>query len=287
MPELSRRSARPSKRDRGTGDAGSGDAEPDRIKAELIKADVLALAAEAEAEAAEAEAEAARARAALLDHLDPTDTEVSTDTGEPPVAVWEPSADARAASEAAGTGDDTDGDDDHDAGVESVPPRTIRTALWAWPAATVAAVASGALIGVGAFLVWHHHEQDAVDARRAEFTAAANTGVVNLLSMDFTKGDADLQRLIDSTTGEFRYDFENSRGAFLNVLRSSKATTTATIKASAVAEMGRDSALVLVAAGSEVSNTAAAKQPPRAWRLAVTVRRDGDQIKMSKVEFVL
>ena len=135
-------------------------------------------------------------------------------------------------------------------------------------------MASGALIGVGAFLVWHHHEQDAVDARRAEFTAAANTGVVNLLSMDFTKGDADLQRLIDSTTGEFRYDFENSRGAFLNVLRSSKATTTATIKASAVAEMGRDSALVLVAAGSEVSNTAAAKQPPRAWRLAVTVRRD-------------
>ena len=101
MPELSRRSARPSKRDRGTGDAGSGDAEPDRIKAELIKADVLALAAEAEAEAAEAEAEAARARAALLDHLDPTDTEVSTDTGEPPVAVWEPSADDLTASLAA------------------------------------------------------------------------------------------------------------------------------------------------------------------------------------------
>ena len=68
---------------------------------------------------------------------------------------------------------------------------------------------------------------------------------------------------------------------------SQNAISVATIKASAVAEMGRDSALVLVAAGSEVTNTASAKQPPRAWRLAVTVRRDGDQIKMSKVEFVL
>ncbi|BBZ68058.1 hypothetical protein MINS_34870 [Mycolicibacterium insubricum] len=285
MPKLSRRSARPSKRD-GTA-AGARPDDTELIEAELIKADVLALAAEAEAEAAEAEAEAARARAALLDHADAADDVPA----EPPVTTWEPSAeelaaDAESASDIEADDDGVDSTDEDETPGDKAAPRRL-AAIWPWLAAAVAAVLTGALIGVSVFLVWHHREQDAVQTRRAEFVAAANTGVVNLLSMDFSKGDADLQRLIDSTTGEFRSDFENTRGAFLNVLRASKATTTATIKESAVAQMGRDSALVLVAAGSEVSNTAAAKQPPRAWRLAVTVRRDGDQIKMSKVEFVL
>jgi Mce-associated membrane protein len=50
--------------------------------------------------------------------------------------------------------------------------------------------------------------------------------------------------------------------------------------------MDDDSALVLVAATSRVTNAAGAKQEPRAWRLAVNLQREGDQIKMSKVEFV-
>ena len=50
--------------------------------------------------------------------------------------------------------------------------------------------------------------------------------------------------------------------------------------------MSDDSAVVLVAATSHVTNAAGAKQDPRNWRLSVTVARDGDQIKLSKVEFV-
>ncbi len=50
--------------------------------------------------------------------------------------------------------------------------------------------------------------------------------------------------------------------------------------------MDDDSAVVLVAASSRVTNTAGAKQEPRTWRLSVSLQRDGDAIKMSKVEFV-
>jgi Mce-associated membrane protein len=49
--------------------------------------------------------------------------------------------------------------------------------------------------------------------------------------------------------------------------------------------MTDDSAVVLVASTSEVSNSAGAKQNPRSYRLLVTITRDGDQLKMSKVEF--
>jgi len=41
-----------------------------------------------------------------------------------------------------------------------------------------------------------------------------------------------------------------------------------------------------VSASSRVTNAAGAKQEPRSWRLSVDVNRDGDQLKMSKVEFV-
>ena len=50
--------------------------------------------------------------------------------------------------------------------------------------------------------------------------------------------------------------------------------------------MTDDTAIVLVAASSRVTNSAGAKQEPRSWRLRVDLQRDGDQIKMSKVEFV-
>jgi Mce-associated membrane protein len=50
--------------------------------------------------------------------------------------------------------------------------------------------------------------------------------------------------------------------------------------------MTDNSAVVLVATKSEVTNSSGANKEPRSWRLSVTVQRDGDQIKMSRVEFV-
>jgi Mce-associated membrane protein len=58
------------------------------------------------------------------------------------------------------------------------------------------------------------------------------------------------------------------------------------VTATAVESMTADTATVLVAATSRVTNAAGAKQEPRAWRLAVNLARDGGQIKLAKVEFV-
>jgi Mce-associated membrane protein len=50
--------------------------------------------------------------------------------------------------------------------------------------------------------------------------------------------------------------------------------------------MTRDTATVLVAVTTRVSNVASKEQGPRSWRLSVDVARDGGQIKLAKVEFV-
>jgi Mce-associated membrane protein len=75
---------------------------------------------------------------------------------------------------------------------------------------------------------------------------------------------------------------------FTKVVEQSKVISQGTVAAAAVDldTMTDNSAVVLVASTSEVTNVAGAKQDPRNYKLIVTITRDGDQLKMSKVEFI-
>ena len=76
------------------------------------------------------------------------------------------------------------------------------------------------------------------------------------------------------------------RDEFTEVAQQSKVVTEATVNAAAVQSMTKDTATVLIAVTTRVSNTASKQQEPRSWRLSVDVARDGGQIKLAKVEFV-
>ena len=142
------------------------------------------------------------------------------------------------------------------------------------------------LLGVSGYMIWAHHLVVAERQRSAEFTAAAEQGVVTLMSLDFNHADEDVRRIVDSATGDFKKDFQNEIPDFTKVAQDSKVITTATSTAAAVQSMTRDTATVLVSATTHVSNVAGKDQRPRAWRLFVDVARDGGQIKLAKVVFV-
>jgi len=107
-----------------------------------------------------------------------------------------------------------------------------------------------------------------------------------MTSLDFNRATDDVQRILDGSTGSFKNDFQARADDFINVVKQSQVVTKGTVKATAIESMSQDSAVVLVAATSEVTNAAGAQQEPRSWRLSVTVSRDGGDLKMSKVEFV-
>ncbi|OBJ35791.1 hypothetical protein A5630_00485 [Mycolicibacterium mucogenicum] len=152
--------------------------------------------------------------------------------------------------------------------------------------ATVAVLASAALLAATAYM-FHYDRQFAGDLqRKAEFAAAASQAVVTLMSIDGTKAEDNVQQIIANSTGQFRDDFQADAKDFVQVARESKAATKATVRSATVESMTPDSAVVLVTAATTVSNTAGANQQPRNWRLSVTMIRDGAQLKMSKVEFV-
>ncbi len=277
------------------------------------KADVKALLEEAEAEAAEAEALAAaaraRARAARLRREAQAQAEKeaeaeaeSQDVDEEATETAEPEIDeAKTADDVTDTAGATDtekaeteaeaSDDEapEEAESEPVPARSrrrVRLPSWslAWKAAVIVLIC--AFVAASGYMLWQRHQTDEHNQRVANFIAGARQGVVNMTSLDFNKAKEDVQRVIDNSTGQFRDDFQQRAKDFTTVVEQSKVVTQGTVNAAAVQSIDGNSAVVLVAATSHITNAAGAKEEPRNWRLKVTVTDDGGQYKMSKMEFV-
>ncbi|WP_304116862.1 hypothetical protein [Mycolicibacterium bacteremicum] len=157
---------------------------------------------------------------------------------------------------------------------------------WTRLAAVFALIATIALLTAGGFMVKHQQDVRVHDRARAEFAAAARQVVVTLMSIDFKNPQESVQRIIDNSVDPFRQEFQGAAEDFVKVSQDAKVTTKATVNAAGVQSMTADTAVVMVAASSTVTNAEGAEEAPRNWRLMVDLKREGDQIKMSKVEFV-
>ena len=276
-----------------------------RARAARLRREAMAQA-EAEAEAA-AQAEAAaesesgtnaeaesgtKAEAEVETHAEEAEaTEDEDDTATAEAADAEsPGADA----EAEETADESDESDEQasDETAEAAEPES-RPAGWrrwvpslsvTWKVAAIILIICFA--GAIGYMAWQHREATEREQRAARFVAGARQGIVNMTSLDFNKAKEDVQRVLDSSTGEFRDDFQQRAKDFTTVVEQSKVVTEGTVNAAALESMDTHSASVLVSATSKITNSAGAKDEPRAWRLRVTVTEEGGQYKMSKVDFI-
>jgi Mce-associated membrane protein len=274
--------------------ASATDAERDGVATDDAAAtpDAATLAAEAEAEAAEAEALAAAARArarAIRLRREAESAAAEKAAAESAAAtevVAEPAADDSAVSEQAAADDQAGADDLGTAERESSPSKRRSGLVAKIVAMTLASLLTLALLAFSGWTIAQHRKAEEQNRMNAEYAAAGRQAVVTLMSLDFNKAQDDVKRIIDNATGDFKKDFENQAQDFVKVAQDSKVVTDVTVTATAVESMDKDKAVVLVAATSRVTNSAGAKAEPRAWRLSVDLQREGDHIKMSKVEFV-
>lgn len=224
--------------------------------------DSLALAADEEAAAAEARAAAARARAdELRRRIEEAEAAIDEAPGEPPAATPIPAAPAITTP-----------------GVRLLPAVGVG----------IAGALGAALLALTGYLLWQHKAMAQQRHSAAEFTAAARQDVINLMSIDYNTADDSVKRVLDGSTGRFKTNFADTAEDFVKALKDEKIITKATVNDAAVESMTGDSAVVLVSATSHREGPQAPKdqQEPRLWRIVVSLERDGDQIKMSGVEFV-
>lgn len=162
------------------------------------------------------------------------------------------------------------------------PRRPSRNALTA-VAAVVVICAS--LAGSG-YLGWQHRVVVQQRQRSSEFVAAARNAIVAMMTIDAGKAREDLQRFVDDTTGMFKISILMGGEDAVKALEQSKVSSKGSVQAVAVESMTNDSAVVLVAAKSEITKPGQAKPESRSMRLVVSVQRDGGQLKVSRVDFV-
>lgn len=223
--------------------------------------------AEAEAELARAEerAEAARARAAELRRDAEADSSEQSDATE-------------------------------DAEADEAKPARWRSRR-RWPGRlrlpTRKAVGAGSEIvllcvslAASGYIVWQHRTLVQRRQHAEEFVAAAREEVATMMSIDPAHATENLQHTIDDTTGALKSQLEATSSYVVKNAQEAQVTTKATVQDVAVESMTDSSAVVLVVAKSDTINPDKSNRPTVFWRLGVNLDRDGDRLKMSKLEFV-
>jgi Mce-associated membrane protein len=175
--------------------------------------------------------------------------------------------------------DDGSPDGAPDSVVDS-PAASVRRAMLLGAAIVVSL---SVLVGWLGFRAYQAHQEHAL---QSQFLQAARQGALNLTTIDWQHAEGDMQRILDGATGQFRDEFASRSQPFIEAVKQAKSTSVGTITEAGLESEESGHARVLVAVAVKTSNAGAPEQDPRVWRMRITVQKDGDQAKVSNVEFV-
>lgn len=157
------------------------------------------------------------------------------------------------------------------------------------PLRTAVVVCLAALAVLGGLAGWMGYrlvEERGDAADQSQFLDAARQGAVNLTTIGHATVDADIKRIIDSSTGVFREDFEKRAVPFADVVEQAQSVSEGSVRSAALETRDGDTARVLVVMSVKMSSAAAPQQDPQVWRMRVGVQRSDGATRVSDVEFV-
>lgn len=173
-------------------------------------------------------------------------------------------------------------------GSDTAPAASVAPAAPTWPkrVVVVASILLIAVVAAGIWLIVDQRSADERDERRAAFVQAARQTVLNLTTIRADSADADVQRLIDGATGDFKAEFEGREGPFVEVVQQAGVTTIGEVLEAGIQNEDGTCASSLVASRAMVSNADQTEPEPRDFRLRVTICDENGRLLASKVEFV-
>lgn len=106
----------------------------------------------------------------------------------------------------------------------------------------------------------------------AAVTAAARKETEAFLSVDYKNMDPTVKTVLAGATGQFKKEYQKAEVNLRAAAHQSKATSTGTVRAVGIVDLGTGSATVYVAADSTVSNDSTGHKPqPRYYRFQLTM----------------
>jgi Mce-associated membrane protein len=156
--------------------------------------------------------------------------------------------------------------------------------VWATIAVGIAVVA--ALASLTGWLGYQTNGDRQRQLERNLFVQVGRQGAVNLTTISYTEVDADVQRILDSSTGAFYDDFKKRSQPFVEVVKQAQSKSKGTVTAAGLESQAGDHAQVLVAVSVNTTIAGTPEQQPRSWRMRISVQKVSDVAKVSNVEFV-
>jgi len=213
-----------------------------------------------------------------------------TDDGSP---VSPEASESTTSAESEAADGDADEAEDYDAAVDdevdngskdAAPVEVLRSHVRLATMVGLAIVlALAATVGWLGFRAYQSHQ---AQEQRQLFLQVGRQCALNLTTIDWQHADADVQRVLDSATGQFYDQFSKRKQPFIEVLKKAQSKSVGTITEAGLESDSGDKAQVLVAASIKTSNLGADDQPPREWRMRISVEKSGDEVKISNVAFV-
>jgi len=150
----------------------------------------------------------------------------------------------------------------------------------------LAAAAAVVLTAVSTWLGWQLYQSREQQQQREIYLQAARQAALNLTTIDYREADADIRRVLDSTTGAFREDFQKRSQPFIDTVKQAQSTSVGSITAAGLESVSDHEAQALVAVLVKTSFNGAEQAQPRSWRMRLDVEHVGNEVKVSNVEFV-
>jgi Mce-associated membrane protein len=221
----------------------------------------------------------------MAEHDDASRAEVSKTDRPEPAAFEETSSEApEVETEGVADYDDAvDADVDDDPKDAATQARTISPVRLALVVGVVAVVASSAAAG---WLGFRQYQARQAQQQTELLIQVGRQGALNLTTIDWQHADTDVRRILDSATGAFYDDFAKRSQPFVEVLKKAQTKSVGTITEAGLESQAGDEAQVMVAVSVATSNVGESEAEPRHWRMRISVKRIGDEAKVSKVAFV-
>jgi Mce-associated membrane protein len=153
-----------------------------------------------------------------------------------------------------------------------------------WVAVVVLLVALGVLGWTG--VRWR--DADRLDSARRAALGAAQEETVNFVTINASSADADLQRIVDGATGDFKAEFTSGMPQVRQAVVENQVESTGQVLRAGLVSGDLDSAMVLVAVDASVKNVGAPDGRLSHYRVQVDLVLDPGSHRwlVSKLQFV-
>lgn len=156
-----------------------------------------------------------------------------------------------------------------------------------WVIGGLAVVLAALLVAIGLVATSRGSVDDDLSTAQREVAEAAQAQAVAFLTVDHRDMDPLIDAVLEGATGDFAEQYESQRARLTREAVRTEATSTGEVVALGVGDLDDDSATVLVAANSTVTNTSTGSDGEvRYYRLRLDLVREGERWLTSNVQFV-